>query len=292
MPYMWWSQLRSSMTQAWSWWDRSQFMTSHRRYAAAAGDVLSGSITYALLLAILPVLLLSVAVLSFLIPVVDSSAVPGLLLTFLPAGASELANMLEQVRAPATVLGLVALVWTVLTMLRAIRSGIRTLWGQPNGSGKPPLDYASDALVGAVLLAVISVVAWTTAAAVNANWTGGVVPAAWLSHLGTFIALTVVLGLSYMLLPFKDKAVPVWARWRAALFGAVAVEMVKFAATWYASALEGQHQTVYGILAVLVGALVLLNVAVRLVLRVLSFELSLWLPPLPDRPLPGREKRQ
>ena len=86
----------------------------------------------------------------------------------------------------------------------------------------------------------------------------------------------------YWRLPLPDARVPARARWSAAAAGSVGLAVATVAGTAYTALVADARGAVYGALTGLVAVLVIGNVAIRLALRALAWQLTRFLPPLPE----------
>jgi uncharacterized BrkB/YihY/UPF0761 family membrane protein len=287
-------------TWLWQRVDRSCLMAAHRRYAVAGGDALSSAVTYALLLSLLPALLLLAAATGsvgrVLVPLLGQDAAAwgdraGLgagtvVLDAVPVGGSDGRILFTSASGPVTVFGTALAVYAALSLFRAGRVAVRTLWGQPVGTGNPVVDLAGDLREGAGL-AVVLLATVTTTGLANGLLEGlGLTPA--VEDTGqTLVVSTCALAYLYWRLPLPDARVPARARWAAAAAGAIGLVLVTAAGTEYTRLVADARGAVYGALTGLVAALVIGNVSVRLALRALGWQLARYLPLLPDASHPA-----
>ena len=138
-------------TRLWQRLDSSHLMAAHRRYSLAGGDALSSAVTYSLLLALLPTLLLlaagTSAVARLLEPALGDDRAAALteagsgaahdVLAAVPLGGTAGRELFDAASGPVTVFGTALAVYAALALFRAGRAAVRTLWGQPIGSGQP-----------------------------------------------------------------------------------------------------------------------------------------------------------
>jgi hypothetical protein len=143
------------------------------------------------------------------------------------------------------------------------------------------VDLARDIRDAAGLAAVLLLAALATAGAGQALRAQDLPPAAHLT------ARTLLLGVAagtylYWRLPLPDARVPARARWTAAAVGSAALLLVSAGGTAYTALVAEARGAVYGALTGLVAVLVLGNVAIRLGLRALAWQLARYLPPLTE----------
>ena len=239
-------------------WDR--LMLAHRRYTSANGDALAGSVTYALLVCSAPAVLLMTSVLHAI--GVDAAEVGralrrsgGLLMPGEVVGAVD--------RLPSAGLALnlsllVALVWTTIRLVRAIRTAVRAMCGQDAGSGNPVRDAVLDALLGVLLLSALTVLVAGTAAAGGRLWGVSLgILSVWLLFAG------IILRGSW---PQPGRPRPA-AALRASFVAAIIVELLTLGAHRYFTATAALHSEIYQAAAGLVGVLVWCSLACRTLLR-------------------------
>jgi uncharacterized BrkB/YihY/UPF0761 family membrane protein len=271
-------------------------MTSHRRYALAGGDALSSAVTYSLLLALLPTLLLLAsgtdAVARLLEPALGRARANALaesgstaaqdVLAAVPLGGSTGQELFAAASGPVTAFGTALAVYAALALFRASRAAVRTLWGQPIGSGNPLVDLGRDIRDGTGLAAVLLVAAAGTAGGGEVLRAVGLPPPALLTFQTLVLAATAGAFL-YWRLPLPDARVPARARWTAAAAGSVALVLASAGGTAYTALVAEERGAVYGALTGLVAVLVIGNVAIRLALRALAWQLARYLPPLAEQ---------
>jgi uncharacterized BrkB/YihY/UPF0761 family membrane protein len=242
-------------------WDR--VLLAHRRYTGANGDALAGSVTYALLVCAGPVLLFGLTMLdavgiqpSSVEATVHRSA--GLLLPAEVAGAVG--------RVPPVPLALraglvLALLWTSLRLVRALRTSVRAMCGQDAGSGNPVYDAGRDAVLGVLLLLAVGVAVGLSGAA--AIWLGRW----WAALVGIGVVGLLFTGLM-RLGSWPTRGRPeVAAALRSSLVAAVVVWLLTLGARHYFAATQTLHRELYRAAGTLVGVLVWCSLAGRTFLR-------------------------
>lgn len=242
-------------------WDR--VLLAHRRYTGGNGDALAGSVTYALLVCAGPVLLFSVTMLDGL--GVGPSTVQstlrrsaGLLLPTEVAGAVG--------RVPAVPLALraglvLALLWTSLRLVRALRTSVRAMCGQDAGSGNPVYDAGRDAVLGLLLLLAVGVAVALSGAA--EGWLGRW----WATPVGIVVVWLLFTGLMRHGSWPKPGRPGVAAALRSSLVAAVVVWLLTLGARHYFAATQTLHRELYRAAGTLVGVLVWCSLACRTLLR-------------------------
>ena len=275
--------------------EASQAMIAHRRYSLAGGDALSSAVTYSLLLALLPTLLLLAAgtgaVARMLEPALGDERAAALaetgsaaardVLAAVPLGGTSGQELFDAASGPVTVFGTALAVYAALALFRAGRAAVRTLWGQPIGSGNPLVDLVCDVRDGAGLTVVLLLGATVTTGAGSALRELGLPPSATLTVQTMMLAAGAGAYL-YWRLPLPDARVPARARWSAAAAGSVGLTLATVGGTAYTALVADARGAVYGALTGLVAVLVIGNVAIRLALRALAWQLARCLPPLPE----------
>ncbi|MDP9221448.1 MAG: YihY/virulence factor BrkB family protein [Actinomycetota bacterium] len=240
-------------------WDR--VIRMHRRYTSANGDALSGAVTYGALIGGVPALILTTAALSGLGADRDRTAVA------LHRAADRLlppdvAHALDALRPDSIGLRIalvVALVWSSLRMVRALRTGVRAMCGQNAGSGNPVRDAVVDAALGVLLVAgAAAVVLAAATTSLSPPWRLLVsAPVVWL------LATVVMLRFSW---PGEGRPT-VAAAARSAVGAAVLIELLTIAAAGYFRATANLHADIYRSAGALIGVLVWVSLVSRVLLR-------------------------
>jgi len=263
-----------------SW--REVLMASHRRYTSANGDALASAVTYALLVAVAPVLLLAASLVARAggDRGVVAEAVVGAAERTLPGPVVELVTAGVGVPRGLTVVAAVMVVWSSTRAVRTMRTAFRAVCGQDAGSGNPILDNLRDVWLAAALYAALGV------AVVLVFLAPGRTPARLLGAL----LLAGVVALAMWLLPWptcgrpSPRLVVV-----AALVATALVVLLGTVGGHYLEQTMPGRGRVYGAAAGLVAAAVWIALSVRAVLRALSLAsvVDTWGEPAPadDRAL-------
>lgn len=273
-------------------------MLSHRRYITANGDSLSSALTYSLLIALGPALLLVIA-LSEAATFFATQLVPGLgfewvwvvadsttsavraVIEALPVGSRGIADAVLALPGPVTSGALVLAFYAALAVFRAGRRALRGVFGHPVGSGSTLRDLIEDTRDALGLAALIIAFGGALSAigpSAGLGLRAGVVPVieTALFTAGTLLYL-------YTVIPLPDRRVPWRARAGAALGGAALLTTVTAGAGFYTDAVAESRGLVYGALTAVVAIAVALNIVIRGLLRILCWALVPYLPPLPVR---------
>ena len=242
-------------------WDR--VMVAHRRYTSANGDALAGSVTYALLVCSAPALLLVVTVLDAVgaRPSSMASTLHHSARLLLPADVAAAVGRVPPAPLALRVGLVVALLWTSLRLVRALRTAVRAMCGQNAGSGNPIVDAARDAVLGMLLLAAVAVAVTAT------GWVDAAVGPGWGTPAGLGVVWLLFAGLMLRFswpLPGRPA---LGAALRAALVGAVIVWLLTLGAHWYFATTAELHRELYRAAGTLVGVLVWCSLACRTLLR-------------------------
>ena len=239
-------------------WDR--LMLAHRRYTWANCDALAGSVTYALLVCSAPAILLTASALQAI--GIDAREV-GLALRrsgdlLLPQEVVGAVDRLPPAGLALRLSLLVALVWTTIRLVRAIRTAVRAMCGQDAGSGNPVRDAALDSLLGVLLLSALAVLVAGTAAVGGKPWG---VP---LGILALWLLFAAVMLRGSWPQHGRPRAA---AALRASFVAALIVELLTLGAHRYFNATAALHSEVYQAASGLMGVLVWCSLACRTVLR-------------------------
>ncbi|GIJ50424.1 hypothetical protein Val02_73100 [Virgisporangium aliadipatigenens] len=259
-------------------WQRVRVM--HERYASANGDALAGALTYALLISAAPFVALATLVLSAL--GVSSRTVASVL--HRSAGLvlpQHVAAAVDDLRPGPLGLRLAlvgALMWGSLRLIRALRTGIRAMCGQPAGSGNPVRDAGRDAFLGTGLLVLLAVATVVTALASGGSWWG---------VLLSLPVVTVLLAAAMVRCSWRGPGRPTWAAaTRAGAGAAVGLHLLTVAAGPYFGAASMLHETVYRSAGAVVGVLVWCNFGCRILLRAAAWASTSGTEPVPASAIP------
>ena len=259
-------------------WQRIRVM--HERYASANGDALAGALTYALLISAAPFVALATLVLSAL--GVSSRTVASVL--HRSAGLvlpEHVAAAVDDLRPGPLGLRLAlvgALLWGSLRLIRALRTGIRAMCGQPAGSGNPVRDAGRDAFLGTGLLVLLAVATVVTALASGGSWWG---------VLLSLPVVTALLAAAMVRCSWRGPGRPTWAAaTRAGAGAAVGLHVLTAAAGPYFSTASMLHETVYRSAGAVVGVLVWCNFGCRILLRAAAWASTADAEPVPASEIP------
>jgi membrane protein len=271
------------------------------RYQVQQGNRLAGAVTYFTFLSLFPIIALAFAVFGFFLAVrpdalqtltaAINEQLPGL------AGRLRL-DQLAGARAQFGVIGLLGLLYSGLGAVDALRNALREIWL----TCVPPHNFLLAKLRDLVTLImigltmVISVVVGgfaTTASGTVAGWLGittspvGVDVVGLAGILVALVADMVIflIILGWLIKPAKSRGTVL----RGALLGAIGFAVLKQLATLLLS--HTLHNPVYGTLAVVVGLLVWINLATRLILYVAAWTATAELGPPPEpTPVPRAQR--
>jgi uncharacterized BrkB/YihY/UPF0761 family membrane protein len=239
-------------------------MASHRRYTGANGDAMAGSVTYALLVGVVPALLLVGTVLGW--AGTDESAVARVVRTAADRTLPhEVALLLDDTTADLdrslTWVSVAIVLWLSVRVVRALRTAFRAVCGQDNGSGNPVADNLRDVwLAGATYAAAVVAVALVAAA-----------PTALAGEVVGAVLLAVLLGGGMRLLPWPDSRRPSVGRTAGAAVAATTlVVLLGTVGGAYIDATMAGRDAVFGIAATLVATALWVTLSVRAALRALS----------------------
>jgi membrane protein len=267
---------------------------TYSRYQADTGDRLAAAVTFYWFLSLFPILLIAVWVTSKSLGADAGRQVTDGLGPYLgKAAATSVGDVVQNSAAKAGVLGVVGLLLTGLGWIQALREAVRTMWHQNVTAGNIVTRKVADvgALVG--LFAVIAASVVISGAATTA--TGSVLGFLGLNGTPGASAFTIVL--SYVLGALVDVAVflylfvrlakvptPVRPVLRGAVFGAVGFVLLKAVGALYVGRTTSRGQATYGTFAVVLGLLVFLNLASRLIMYAAAFVVTA---PFDDDVLPS-----
>ncbi|GAA4578762.1 YihY/virulence factor BrkB family protein [Planotetraspora phitsanulokensis] len=266
-----------------------------QRYQVQSGDRLAGAFTYFAFLSFFPLIALAFAVIQFLTPDVVETLIKAIN-EQLPGLASRLQiDKLKDVQTSAGVFGLVGIFYAGLGAMEALRSALREIWMV----AEPPLNYflgklrdlVALVLVGVTMLVSVAVGGFATSATSTvAGWLGlgdtvlaG--PSVWITGLLVSLAADVLLFL--IILGWLAKpSQPFWVIFKGALLGAVMFGLLKqLAAVILAGTLRNP---VYGAFAVIVGLLLWINLAARVILYSAAWTATAGMGPPPEpTPVPS-----
>ncbi|WP_326828841.1 YihY/virulence factor BrkB family protein [Parafrankia elaeagni] len=256
---------------------------AYGRYTGDGGDRVAASTTYFAFLSFFPIMALVFSITGFVVDAYpDAQAkIVEKINDYLPGLADRLdVASIGNAKVGAGLIGLAGLLLAGLAWLSALRDSIRIIWHQSLETGNFVLrrlkDVAILAGLGLALLASLVVTSLATSATGwFLRWIGleGNTAAAWVTGV-------LAVGLALVL----DMVVFVYIFWRlpehtnrhrvlrAALLGALGVELLKLLGTW----LVGQTTSnpVYGAFAVIVGLLIWINIMMRWMLFVAAWAVT------------------
>jgi membrane protein len=266
-----------------------------QRYHVQSGDRLAGAFTYFAFLSFFPLIALAFSVIQFRTPGVVDTLIKAINQQ-LPGLASKLQiDKLKDVRTSAGVFGLVGVFYAGLGAMDALRAALREIWML----AEPPLNYFLGKLRDLVALVLIGVT-MLVSVAVSGFATGATgTVTGWLGLGDTVLAemsvritgLLVSLGADLLLfliilawLAKPPQPFPVIVK--GALLGAVGFGVLKqLGALIIAGTLRNP---IYGAFAVVVGLLVWINLAARVILYAAAWTATATLGPPPEpTPVPS-----
>lgn len=245
---------------------------AYARYGADGGDRLAASTTYYVFLSFFPLVALLFAATGF---IVDSypdlkDDIVRQINGYLPGLADKLnISSLGTLKVGIGVLGLVGLLLAGLAFVSALRDAIRLMWHQDTGAGNLITRRLRDirVLAGLGLLVVISLALTSLATSANgvllrATGIADSSLASWSARgLGVLLALVADLLVFLYLFWRLPRRTSRRAVARAALLGAVGIEVFKLVGTWLVG--KTTNNPMYGTFAVLVGLLIWINIVMR-----------------------------
>ncbi len=250
------------------------------RYFSDSSDRLAASVSYYGFLCVFPLLLLVASVVGFVVgsDLERQRQLLGHLGDFAPDTLARPLVTLVTERAGITgAVGLVGLIIAGLGWVDALRESLRAVWHQDPHRGRILRKKLTDLVIltglGATILASVAVSAFATTLAGQGLGLLGVsadrpVAATGLRTVALVVALlTNTAVLSYLMLWLPRSTEPLRRVLRAAVVGAVALEIAKYIGFYYFGVVLGKGTSLYGAgLAVAFGLLLWINVAARPVL--------------------------
>lgn len=253
-------------------------MRAYDRHAEVLGGQVAAAVTYFGFLSFFPLLALGFAVVGYLSAVYPearegvTAAVEDAFPSLVGTGRGQLdLTAMTGARSSAGLLGLVGLLYAGLGWVDALRDGLRRVFGTsadpPSLVRKKLLDVVVLVLLGSALLASVLASSLATAATTDALGVVGLAatPAATVLLKVLAVALAVVAdtALFAILLSRLPGAALPWRQLRSgALLGAVGFEVLKLLGTFLVA--RTMANPVYATVAVVVGLLVWINLASRL----------------------------
>ena len=254
------------------------------RYQADGGDRLAAAVTFYWFLSLFPILLLAISILGFVYGDQAAAKVSSGLSGYLPDQLVQtLGKTLSQAKGRAGVIGLVGLLLSGLGWIDGLREAIRSVWHQNVQAGNFVVRKLVDIVVLFGLFGTIGASVVITGATTAA--TGYVINLLGLSS--TTAAMLFTQAFAYLLSGIADTGLflfmftrlpkvptPITSVLRAAIFGAVGFEIVKFAGAFYVARTTTKGEATYGTFAVVVGLLLFLNLISRLILLTAAFAVT------------------
>jgi membrane protein len=262
---------------AWPWFDH--LARAGARYKADGGDRLSAGLTMYAILALLPLLLVSMSILGFVLAH-DPQRQQRIFETIsgaLPGVGSQLSHALTSVkstRATTGLIGLAGLLFSGLGGVDALRDALRIMWHQSTDAGnffkKKLTDAGTVLLIGATLVVSFGVSALATGGAgalLARAGIGGAVSHAVLNVLSFGVGVVLDAALFLVLFKWLPRVDWPWQRLvRGAVFGGVAFGVLKLAGGWYVGRTATRSTALYGSIGTAVAVLVGLYLVSRVIL--------------------------
>jgi len=254
------------------------------RYQADGGDRLAAGVTFYWFLSLFPILLLAISVLGFAYGNEASSKVTDALSGYLPEQlVKTIGDTLESAKGKAGIIGLVGLLLSGLGWIDGLREAIRSIWHQNVKAGNFITRKVVDIIILVGLFATIAASVVITGAATAATGqvldllgktssTAATVLTQLLAYVVSCAADTLLFLYMFTRLP-RVKS-PLKKVLRTAVFGAVLFEILKFAGAFYVARTTTKGEATYGTFAVVVGLLLFLNLASRLILITAAFAVT------------------
>jgi membrane protein len=252
-----------------------------QRYQADTGDRMAAAVTYFWFLSLFPILLLAVSLLGYVLDE-PQKTVSDALEGVLPANAAAtIADILNNAKGSAGVIGLVGLLYSGLGWINALRESLRMMWHQNVQAGNFFRQKLFDVVALIGLLAVIGASVVLTGLVSTAT-------SFVLEHVGlgennvagrvlvrvvgiTLLVLADTVLFLYLLIRLPRVRTPIKRVVKGAVFGAVGFEILKFLGSYYVARTTSKGAATYGAFAVVVGLLLFLNLVSRLILFTAAF---------------------
>lgn len=254
------------------------------RYQSDGGDRLAAAVTFYWFLSLFPILLLAISVLGFVYGDKAPAKVSDALAGYLPDQlVTTIGETLSKAKGRAGVIGLVGLLLSGLGWVDGLREAIRSIWHQNVKAGNIVTRKLVDIVVLVGLFATIAASVLITGATTAATGyvidllnltdsTGAKVFTQALAYLLSGVADTALFVYMFTRLPRVSQ--PIVKVLRAAVFGAVGFEILKFAGAFYVARTTSKGEATYGTFAVVVGLLLFLNLISRLILLTAAFAVT------------------
>jgi membrane protein len=262
---------------AWPWFDH--LARAGARYKSEGGDRLSAGLTMYAILALLPLLLVSMSILGFVLAH-DPKRQQEIFTSIsgaLPGAGPQLGKALSSVESTRTttgLLGLVGLLFSGLGGVDALRDALRIMWHQSTETGnffkKKLTDATTVALVGLTLVVSFAVSALANGGAgalLSRMGIGGTLSHAVLNVLSFGVGVVVDAALFLVLFKWLPRVDWPWQRLvRGAVFGGVAFGVLKLLGGWYVGRTATRSTALYGSIGTAVAVLVGLYLVSRVIL--------------------------
>jgi membrane protein len=240
------------------------------RYQALFGDRIAAGLTYYSFLSFFPLVAVAFSVVGYLVaidPDIHSQVQNALVQNFPPGlfgtGSNKIdVDTLASAKTWAGVLGVVALLYTGLGWLSAVRAGLRVMWGMPPSTRNVALRKLDD--LGLLLLIGVSLLASLTIAGFGSAFTVQLLDLLGLSHslTGNLVTKAVAVVLGFLVdLPLFTLMFTGLSGWRprkrvlrGVFVASVGFEVLKLVGSLLLS--RTTSRPVYATFAVVVGLLV------------------------------------
>jgi len=248
-----------------------------RRYGADQGNQLAAAVTYFSFLSLFPILLLAISILGFVLK--NQPDLRQKIITkigdALPGGSSGVISNVIDSRKSVGLVGLLGLLYSGLGWVDNLRIAIRTVWHQNVSAGNIVKTKLADLVVlaglGLALICSVLISGVGNAATsylvklVGLEGLTGVAPATkLLSILLAMVADVVIVLWLFIRLPRVQS--PIRRILRGAVFAAVGFEILKILGAYYIQHSVTSGSKTYGSIAVVLGALVWINLVSRYLL--------------------------
>jgi len=246
----------------------------HDRYEDDRGSYLSASITYYLIVAVIPFALVALAIAGFLLKGLGVEQAAALLtkvardLPGMQAIVTDNIDSLVQGRGWAGGLAVLGLLWAGTGGLAAIRNALSAIF-RYNHRELPGLLVRAQglAILGLLMLSILAVTV-VLALATALGWLGTAATLA----IGTVLGMGVVVALFLVFVPRAVASVRQLIP--GALVAGAGIAVLAVGGSFYASRIVSKLNVIYGTFAVFVGTLVLFNLIAVVLLH--GAEYSAW----------------
>lgn len=263
-----------------------------QRYQVQRGDRLAGAVTYFTFLSFFPIIALAFAVVGFFLTIRPDAlqTLSAAIDTQLPGLADKLRlDQIAGARVQAGVIGLLGLLYAGLGAVSALRDALREIWlsrkPKPGFVTAKLRDLVALVLIGLTLVVSVVVGGFATTASGTVARRLGLAGSAFevgvVRAVGILVALAAdmlvfVIILGWLAKPAESRRTVL----KGALLGAIGFAVLKQLAALLLAGTMGNP--VYATVAVVVGLLVWINLATRLVLYVAAWTATAELGPPPE----------